>query len=125
MNMASVRRGSRLNAVIVGEDIAQAYAGCPVQQEAREVQKVKNSAKFTYAEATCKVKGIVETKITNVQGIRVESYTQKGVNPARNESDLQIMMNKTDFVVFICAVINGIFTSGKEIGQAKDNRRMC
>ncbi len=44
---------------------------------------------------------------TNVQGIRVESYTQKGVNPARNESDRQIMMNKTDFVAFICAVING------------------
>ncbi len=42
-----------------------------------------------------------------MQGIRVESYTQKGVNPVRNESDLQIMMNKTDFVAYICAVING------------------
>ncbi len=85
-----------------------AYAGCPVQQEAREVQKVKTVQNVTYAEATRKVKGIVETKSTNVQGIRVESYTQKGVNPARNESDLQIMMNKTDFVAFICAVINGM-----------------
>ncbi len=84
-----------------------AYAGCPVQQEAREVQKVKTVQNLIYAEATRKVKGIGETKSANVQGIRVEFYTQKGVNPARNESDLQIMMNKTDFVAFICAVING------------------
>ncbi len=55
-----------------------AYAGCPVQQEAREVQKVKTVQNVTYAEATRKVKGIVETKSTNVQGIRVESLYPEG-----------------------------------------------
>jgi len=86
-----------------------AYAGCPVQQEAREVQKVKSGQNLTYAEAVRKVKGKSkgEPKVTNAPGNRIESYSQREVNHERNEAELHITVNKIDFVAFICAVVNG------------------
>jgi len=94
-------KGAEIKCCNCGGGHSSAYAGCPVQQEAREIQKVKTMQKLMYAEATAGIKRV------NEQGISVESYIQKNVNPARNESDLHFMMNKIDFVAFICAVING------------------
>lgn len=100
--------GAEIKCCNCGGGHSAAYAGCPVQQEAREIQKVKTMQKLTYAEATRKIKGIDWTKRNNEQGNRVDSNVQKNVNhDPRNESDLHFMVNKIDFVAFICAVING------------------
>lgn len=99
--------GAEIKCCNCGGRHSAAYAGCPVQQEAREVQKIKTVKHLTYAEATRKVKGAVETKRTNVQGTMAESFPQKDVNYVRNKPDQHIVMNKIDFVAFICAVVNG------------------
>lgn len=99
--------GAEIKCCNCGGRHSAAYAGCPVQQEAREVQKIKTVQHLTYAEATRKVKGAVETKRTNVQGTMAESFPQKDVNDVRNKPDQHVVMNKIDFVAFICAVVNG------------------
>lgn len=67
-----------------------AYAGCPIQQEAHEVQKVKTVQHLTYAEAARKVKGAAETKRTNVQGTMAEPCSRRDVGPLRNKPEHRV-----------------------------------
>lgn len=99
--------GTEIKCCNCGEGHSAAYAGCPIQQEAREIQKIKIVQNITYAEATRKIKARAETTRVKVQGINAEFSNQKNANPTRNESDELFVMNKIGFVAFICAVING------------------
>lgn len=102
------REGTKLKCCNCGGEHSAAYAGCPVQQQAREIQKVKTNQNLTYAEAARKVKQQTETQThrEHVQNSQVNK-SEKQKSMLQNDSIDNISVNKIDLVAFICAVVNG------------------
>lgn len=102
------QEGAEIKCCNCGGEHSAAYAGCPVQQQAREIQKVKSTQNVTYAEAARRVKHVDDTRIhIGPEQTSQNDKSMEQLNLIKNDSNDNISMSKTDFVAFICAVVNG------------------
>ncbi len=77
-----------------GGEHSAAYAGCPVQQQAREIQKVKSIQNWTYAEAARTVKQVAETRIQREQAQTSQTNeSMKQLTLLKNDSTNSINMS--------------------------------
>jgi len=114
------QEGAEIKCCNCGGEHSAAYAGCPVQQQARVIQKVKSTQNVTYAEAARRVKHVSDTR--KHAGLEQTSQIDKSMdrlNSIKNDSNDNISMNKTDFVAFICAVVNGTGQIGRRSDKIK------
>ena len=136
---------AKLKCCNCGGEHSAAYAGCSVIKEAKEVQKFKTINKVSYAEAVKSVRGerkmpsrLVENKNQPTAGQVVQGY-RPGNNPgtssdqpnanilAKQSSQASshickvkedtLMMDKKQFLTFICKVVKYVIMSHKEEGD--------
>lgn len=106
MNTGRVRKDLRSSVATVGR--AQRCICCPVQQQTREITKIKSTQNETYAEAARRVKYVDDTRIhIGQEQTSHNDKSMKHLNLIKNDLNDNINMSKTDFVAFICAVVNG------------------
>lgn len=106
-----------------GGEHSAAFGGCPVQRQAREVQKYKIINQVSYADAVKKVKEseLARSKDTRVasntnlsvgrQSAEILSHTENQkqteiITCCKNINEDTLVMDKISFVTFICKIVN-------------------
>ncbi|KAI2655997.1 Nucleic-acid-binding protein from mobile element jockey [Labeo rohita] len=105
-----------------GGEHSAAFGGCPVQRQAREIQKYKISNPVSYADAAKKVKEIElarsrDTVVANPsQSVRRKSieiparainHEQTEINPwVKKIKEDTLIMDKISFIAFLCKIVN-------------------
>lgn len=119
-----------------GGEHSAAFGGCPVQRQAREVQKYKVTNQVSYADAAKKVKeseiyrpSVVQVinkakESENRRIIEISSPTssqrQTEINPwIREINEDTLIVGKTKFIAFICKTVNVAIQQKKKSDRIK------
>lgn len=119
-----------------GGEHSAAFGGCPIQKQAREVQKYKIINQVSYADAVKKVKGNElitsnETRAANNINMPVGRRSTTNTSHTENQKQTEIItccqktsedtliMDKISFVTFICKIVNVAMQQPKKSDRIK------